>query len=224
MATVQGSCSCCSTVERVQIETADLEAAVESPPKRVTALLTAVLAEATTAPTAMSSCCAGPASSASCCATAPAAGGACRVTPALAPVSERCCATADCCPADKTCCGTDGVAYANVQVPAPCCVVAGCCPEKPDLSAAASKKWWLRIAFGLAIFTVLWNVIEGLLSLAFGVKDESISLSIFGIDSFVEVFSAFVVLWRLRGELFGSDLTQQDSARRLQKVRFMCSK
>jgi hypothetical protein len=86
------------------------------------------------------------------------------------------------------------------------------------VSAAASKKWWLRMAFGLAIFTVLWNVIEGLLSLAFGVKDESISLSIFGIDSFVEVFSAFVVLWRLRGELFGSDLTQQDSARRLQKV------
>jgi hypothetical protein len=129
----------------------------------------------------------------------------------------RCCLTVDCCPADKTCCGSDGVPIPG-EITASCCVAAGCCPEKPVSMSPATLQWWLRGAFGLAVFTIVWNVAEGLVSLVFGVRDESISLSIFGVDSFVEVLSAFTVLWRLRAELFGTSLTQQDSARRLQKV------
>jgi hypothetical protein len=136
--------------------------------------------------------------------------------PVTAEVS-RCCATVDCCPVDKSCCGSDGIPLPGV-VTAACCVAAGCCPEKPLSMSPATLQWWLRAAFGQALFTIVWNVAEGLVSLVFGVRDESISLSIFGVDSFVEVLSAFTVLWRLRGELFGTSLTQQDSASRLQKV------
>ncbi|MCX8010419.1 MAG: cation transporter [Ignavibacteria bacterium] len=46
-----------------------------------------------------------------------------------------------------------------------------------------------KIAFGLALFTILFNIAEGLISTYFGFVDESISLFGFGIDSFIEVIS-----------------------------------
>lgn len=61
----------------------------------------------------------------------------------------------------------------------------------------------VRTARRLAWFTVGYNLLEGLVSVAFGLKDESLSLFGFGLDSFIEVFSAVIVLWRLRRE-FGN--------------------
>ncbi|MFA6004765.1 MAG: heavy metal transporter, partial [Elusimicrobiota bacterium] len=55
-------------------------------------------------------------------------------------------------------------------------------------------------AVRLSWFTVGYNIIEGLVSVGFGVKDDSIALAGFGADSFIEVASALVVLWRFRGE------------------------
>jgi divalent metal cation (Fe/Co/Zn/Cd) transporter len=52
----------------------------------------------------------------------------------------------------------------------------------------------------LAWFTIVYNLVEGLVSIAFGLSEESIALLGFGSDSLVEVASATVVLWRLRGE------------------------
>lgn len=52
----------------------------------------------------------------------------------------------------------------------------------------------------LAWITVGWNLIEGIVSVGFGAKAESLSLFGFGLDSFVEVGSALMVLWRLRHE------------------------
>lgn len=52
----------------------------------------------------------------------------------------------------------------------------------------------------LAWVTVAYNLLEGLVSVAFGLKAESLSLLGFGLDSFVEVGSALLVLWRLRHE------------------------
>jgi divalent metal cation (Fe/Co/Zn/Cd) transporter len=46
-----------------------------------------------------------------------------------------------------------------------------------------------KIAFGLAVFTILYNIAEGLISMYFGYKDESLTLFGFGVDSFIEVFS-----------------------------------
>jgi len=49
----------------------------------------------------------------------------------------------------------------------------------------------------LEYFTVAWNTIEGLIAVASGILAGSISLVGFGIDSFIEVTSGSVLLWRM---------------------------
>jgi hypothetical protein len=46
-----------------------------------------------------------------------------------------------------------------------------------------------KIAFGLAAFTILYNIVEGLISTYLGFEDESLALFGFGSDSFIEVIS-----------------------------------
>jgi len=58
---------------------------------------------------------------------------------------------------------------------------------------------WHRRALALAWFTVAFNLLEGAVSVAFGLAEDSVSLWGFGLDSLVEVASAGVVLWRLKG-------------------------
>ncbi len=56
-------------------------------------------------------------------------------------------------------------------------------------------------AFLLSWFTITYNLIEGIISVAFGISESSMSLLGFGVDSFIEVTSASIVLWRLRVEI-----------------------
>lgn len=49
----------------------------------------------------------------------------------------------------------------------------------------------------LEYFTIAWNVLEGVVAVIAGVVASSISLVGFGIDSFIEVASGGVLLWRL---------------------------
>lgn len=49
----------------------------------------------------------------------------------------------------------------------------------------------------LEYFTIGWNVLEGLVAVIAGVAAGSISLVGFGIDSFIEVTSGSVLLWRM---------------------------
>jgi divalent metal cation (Fe/Co/Zn/Cd) transporter len=46
-----------------------------------------------------------------------------------------------------------------------------------------------KIALGFAVFTILYNIAEGFLSMYVGYKDESLTLFGFGADSFIEVLS-----------------------------------
>ncbi len=48
-----------------------------------------------------------------------------------------------------------------------------------------------KIAFGLALFTIVYNIEEGLISTYLGFEDESLALFGFGSDSFIEVISGF---------------------------------
>jgi divalent metal cation (Fe/Co/Zn/Cd) transporter len=52
----------------------------------------------------------------------------------------------------------------------------------------------LKKALILAVITVIYNVIEGLISIFFGAKDETLALLGFGVDSFVEVISGIGIL------------------------------
>lgn len=64
----------------------------------------------------------------------------------------------------------------------------------------ADASRWTRRAIALAVLTVAYNLVEGLVSVGLGVSEESIALFGFGVDSFIEVASALLVLWRFRGE------------------------
>ena len=62
-----------------------------------------------------------------------------------------------------------------------------------------------KYAFYLALFTVFYNIVEGLISIVFGIRDESFTLLGFGLDSFAEVISGvgiahmIIRLWRNPG-------------------------
>jgi divalent metal cation (Fe/Co/Zn/Cd) transporter len=51
-----------------------------------------------------------------------------------------------------------------------------------------------RAALWLAVFTILYNLGEGGISIAFGLQDESLTLFGFGVDSFIEMLSGFGIL------------------------------
>ncbi len=58
-----------------------------------------------------------------------------------------------------------------------------------------------KIAFGLAIFTILYNLAEGLIATWFGYQDETLALFGFGVDSFIEMISGLgiaVMITRIR--------------------------
>ena len=48
----------------------------------------------------------------------------------------------------------------------------------------------------LSYFTIIYNIIEGLLSIFVGISTGSISLVGFGLDSFIESLSGSILIWR----------------------------
>jgi divalent metal cation (Fe/Co/Zn/Cd) transporter len=60
----------------------------------------------------------------------------------------------------------------------------------------------------LEYFTVAWNTLEGLIAVVAGIVAGSISLVGFGIDSFIEVISGSVLLWRMSVD---SDVHRRES-------------
>lgn len=54
-----------------------------------------------------------------------------------------------------------------------------------------------RIALGLALITIAWNVVEAVVAIVAGAVASSIALVGFGLDSSVEVLSASVIVWQM---------------------------
>jgi len=61
------------------------------------------------------------------------------------------------------------------------------------LTQPSSNKYW-QYALWLALFTILYNFAEGLISIYFGAQDETLALFGFGLDSFIEVISGIGIL------------------------------
>src|SRR6056297_2031315 len=57
-----------------------------------------------------------------------------------------------------------------------------------------TKEKLVQTAYILAIVTIVYNVAEGAVSVAFGVSDDTLALLGFGADSFVEVLSGIGIL------------------------------
>lgn len=53
----------------------------------------------------------------------------------------------------------------------------------------SEKNKLYKVALGLALFTIIYNIAEGLISTYLGFEDESLALFGFGSDSFIEVIS-----------------------------------
>ena len=63
----------------------------------------------------------------------------------------------------------------------------------------------------LEYLTIGWNAAEGVVAIAAGAVTESISLTVFGIDSFIELASGAAPLWRMT---VGDDTERRESVMR----------
>jgi divalent metal cation (Fe/Co/Zn/Cd) transporter len=61
------------------------------------------------------------------------------------------------------------------------------------LTQSTTNKYW-TYALWLALFTIFYNLAEGLVSIFFGINDEALTLFGFGVDSFIEVMSGIGIL------------------------------
>jgi divalent metal cation (Fe/Co/Zn/Cd) transporter len=60
------------------------------------------------------------------------------------------------------------------------------------LTRTAERNW--DYALWLALFTIFYNLAEGIVSVSFGIQDEALTLFGFGVDSFIEVMSGVGIL------------------------------
>src|SRR5258708_39514436 len=83
-------------------------------------------------------------------------------------------------------------------------------------------KYW-QYALWLAAFTILYNFMEGFVSIYLGAQDEALTLFGFGIDSFIEVMSGLGILamvLRIRRDPNGSRSTFERTALRITGTSF----
>ena len=58
-----------------------------------------------------------------------------------------------------------------------------------------------KLAYQLSLFTIFYNIVEGIVSMSLGYHDETLTLFGFGVDSFIEVMSGIgiaVMITRIR--------------------------
>lgn len=65
-----------------------------------------------------------------------------------------------------------------------------------SIGVSKEKESLYRWAYALAVITIFYNILEGLVSIYFGIEDETLALFGFGLDSFVEVISG-VGIWHM---------------------------
>jgi divalent metal cation (Fe/Co/Zn/Cd) transporter len=61
------------------------------------------------------------------------------------------------------------------------------------LTQTTTTTYW-SYALWLALFTIFYNLLEGLISIFFGIREETLTLFGFGVDSFIEVMSGIGIL------------------------------
>src|SRR5438874_5084316 len=93
-------------------------------------------------------------------------------------------------------------------------------PETTDAWRIRERSDDVQLALLLTYITIGWMTIEGAAALLLGWASKSLLLEAFGIDSVIELFSAAVLLWRLRIEASGTATSEhvnlvEDRAARL---------
>lgn len=74
-------------------------------------------------------------------------------------------------------------------------------------------KKYVKFALLLSIITIVYNIAEGLVSIYFGAKDETLALFGFGADSFVEVLSG-IGIFHMIIRMMKNDIENRDNFER----------
>lgn len=72
----------------------------------------------------------------------------------------------------------------------------------------------IRMGVQIEIITIIWMVIEMVVSVGAGIAAKSILLTAFGLDSLIELVSGSILLWRLSIESRGGDLKSVERSER----------
>lgn len=78
----------------------------------------------------------------------------------------------------------------------------------------SAREAGLRTGLRLEVFTVGWNVIEAVVAIGAGVIAGSVALVGFGLDSVIESISGIALYQRLRGELYGDGIQNDQREKR----------
>lgn len=87
-----------------------------------------------------------------------------------------------------------------------------------DGAAATSRHSLIHKAFALEWFTVAWMSVEAAVALYSGLRAHSLTLVAFGVDSGIELTSAFVLIWRLDVELKRGSEFSEDAEERASRI------
>lgn len=71
---------------------------------------------------------------------------------------------------------------------------------KAEILPAKQQRYW-NLAMALAILTIAYNLVEGIVATWFGYQDDTLALFGFGVDSFIETLSGVGIahmIWRIR--------------------------
>jgi divalent metal cation (Fe/Co/Zn/Cd) transporter len=82
------------------------------------------------------------------------------------------------------------------------------------MSVQARRAAQVRFGVRVEVFTVLWMVVEAVVSIGAGALARSALLTAFGIDSLIELVSGSILLWRLSVEARGEGTERIERAER----------
>jgi len=83
------------------------------------------------------------------------------------------------------------------------------------------KKELEQRVFRLTLATISWNIVEAAVAITCGVIAGSLALRGFGMDSLIEVASAFIIFWKLTGGRSADNEARENTARRGIAVTFL---
>jgi divalent metal cation (Fe/Co/Zn/Cd) transporter len=70
----------------------------------------------------------------------------------------------------------------------------------------------IRAGVRAEVVTIVWMIIEAALAIIAGVRARSVLVTAFGIDSVIELLSAFVVLWRIKNDSSRAETVERRAA------------
>jgi divalent metal cation (Fe/Co/Zn/Cd) transporter len=85
-------------------------------------------------------------------------------------------------------------------------------------TAALDRIALIRSAFRIETITIAWMAIEGTVAIGAAIAANSLTLLAFGIDSLIELASAFVLVWRLNVELQKGRVFAESAERKAARI------